>query len=74
MSFPPSPEDFRDSALYMSGRCSGSNSTSKTGPMTWTTLPIFVAAMDSYLQSVFGLRPYSSAAAPPTISAISCVI
>ena len=28
------------SALYSSGRCSASNSTSSTGPMTWTTLPM----------------------------------
>src|SRR6267143_3657675 len=30
---------FTVTALYSSGSCSGSNSTSRTGPMTWTTLP-----------------------------------
>src|ERR1043166_3944671 len=33
------------SALYNSGRCSASNSTSSTGPMIWATLPTFLMAV-----------------------------
>src|SRR5436190_23227669 len=32
-------------ALYSSGKCSASNSTSSTGPMTWTILPMFFIAV-----------------------------
>src|SRR6185436_16739332 len=43
----PLPVRSTTSALYSSGSFSGSNSTSRTGPMTWTTLPTFAPDLDS---------------------------
>jgi len=56
--------------LWISGRCSGSKSTSSTGPMTCTTLPMFCAG---FLRRVAMRYPFQSFR-PATISASSCVI
>src|SRR5262249_28336908 len=40
-SCPPPLSTLTVTALYSSGSCSGSNSTSRTGPITCTTLPMF---------------------------------
>src|SRR4051812_26730670 len=45
MSSPVAALPVMSSALYSSGRCSASNSTSSTGPMTCTTLPMFFIAV-----------------------------
>ena len=54
-------------ALRMVGSFPAGNSTSTTGPMTWTMRPMFGVSMGASLV-------YSSAAAPETISMSSFVM
>src|SRR5690349_15483111 len=49
----PFPAWWIRSALYSSGRCCGSNSTSSTGPMTCTTWPTVGAPADCFAFSCF---------------------
>ena len=51
-----------------SGSCSRGNSTSMTAPMIWTILPVAICVTSARTSS------RQTAAAPPTISAISLVI